>query len=58
MEEKVVEVERIVEKESIQLVEKPVIRPTVRVKYRTDPALLALVGVGSLVVGFLLGLML
>ena len=58
VEEKVVEVERIVEKESIQLVEKPVIRPTVRVKYRTDPALLALVGVGSLVVGFLLGLML
>ena len=58
--EKVVEVEKVkvVEKESIQLVEKPVIQRSVRVKYRTDPALLALIGAGGLALGFLLGLML
>ena len=44
-------VDKIVEK----VVEKPVIRKVVRVKYRRNPVEYALVGVGSLVVGFILG---
>lgn len=44
-------VDKIVEK----VVEKPVIRKVVRVKYRRNPVEYALVGVGSLIVGLILG---
>ena len=44
-------VDKIVE----NVVEKPVIRKVVRVKYRRNPVEYALVGVGSLIVGLILG---
>ena len=44
-------VDKVVEK----IVEKPVIRKVVRIKYRRNPIEYALVGIGSLVVGFILG---
>ena len=45
-------VDKVVEK----IVEKPVIRKVVRIKYRRNPIEYVLVGIGSLIVGFLLGL--
>lgn len=44
-------VDKVVEK----IVEKPVIRKMVRIKYRRNPIEYGLVGIGSLVVGFILG---
>ena len=44
-------VDKVVEK----VVEKPVIRKVVRIKYRRNPVEYALVGIGSLIIGFLLG---
>ena len=44
-------VHKVVEK----IVEKPVIRKVVRIKYRRNPIEYVLVGIGSLIVGFLLG---
>ena len=44
-------VDKVVEK----IVEKPVIRKVVRIKYRRNPIEYGLVGIGSLVVGFILG---
>lgn len=44
-------VDKVVEK----IVEKPVIRKVMRIKYRRNPIEYALVGIGSLVVGFILG---
>ena len=44
-------VDKVVEK----IVEKPVIRKVVRIKYRRNPIEYVLVGIGSLIVGFLLG---
>lgn len=44
-------VDKVVEK----IVEKPVIRKMVRIKYRRNPIEYVLVGIGSLIVGFLLG---
>lgn len=44
-------VDKVVEK----VVEKPVIRKMVRIKYRRNPVEYALVGIGSLIIGFLLG---
>lgn len=44
-------VDNVVEK----IVEKPVIRKVVRIKYRRNPIEYGLVGIGSLVVGFILG---
>ena len=44
-------VDKVVEK----IVEKPVIRRVVRIKYRRNPIEYVLVGIGSLIVGFLLG---
>ena len=44
-------VDKVVEK----VVEKPVIRKVVRVKYRRNPVEYALVGIGSLIVGLILG---
>ena len=44
-------VDKVVEK----IVEKPVIRKVVRIKYRRNPIEYVLVGLGSLIVGFLLG---
>ena len=44
-------VDKVVEK----IVEKPVIRKVVRIKYRRNPVEYALVGIGSLIIGFLLG---
>lgn len=44
-------VDKVVEK----IVEKPVIRKVVRIKYRRNPIEYALVGIGSLIVGFMLG---
>lgn len=43
-------VDKVVEK----IVEKPVIRKVVRIKYRRNPIEYVLVGIGSLIVGFLL----
>ena len=44
-------VDKVVEK----IVEKPVIRKVVRIKYRRNPIEYVLVGIGSLIVGFLVG---
>ena len=44
-------VDRVVEK----VVEKPVIRRIVRVKYRRNPLEYALLGIGGLIIGFILG---
>ena len=44
-------VDRVVEK----VVEKPVIRRVVRVKYRRNPLEYAILGFGSLIIGFILG---
>ena len=44
-------VDKVVEK----IVEKPVIRKVVRIKYRKNPIEYGLFGIGSLVVGFILG---
>ena len=44
-------VDKVVEK----IVEKPVIRKVVRIKYRRNPIEYVLVGIGSLIVVFLLG---
>ena len=44
-------VDRVVEK----VVEKPVIRRVVRVRYRRNPTEYALLGIGALIIGFILG---
>lgn len=44
-------VDKVVEK----VVEKPVIRRVVRVKYRRNPLEYALLGIGGLIIGFILG---
>lgn len=44
-------VDKVVEK----VVEKPVIRRVVRVRYRRNPTEYALLGIGALIIGFILG---
>lgn len=44
-------VDKVVEK----VVEKPVIRRVIRVKYRRNPVEYAIIGIGSLIIGFILG---
>lgn len=44
-------VDKVVEK----VVEKPVIRRVIRVKYRRNPFEYAMIGTGSLIIGFILG---
>lgn len=51
---KEVPVDRVVER----IVEKPVIKKTVRVQYRNDPITLAISAVGGLILGILIGLLL
>lgn len=51
-------VEKIVEKPVVQYVEKPTIRKVFRVKYRRNPAELAVVGVIGFALGLILGLLL
>lgn len=48
-------VERIVEKPTIQYIEKPVIRKIFRIKYRSNPAELIIVGLVCFLAGFLIG---
>lgn len=47
-------VDRIVER----VVEKPVIKKVVRIKYRNDPAVLAVTGIAALILGIVIGLFL
>ena len=49
-------IETVVEKPVIQYVEIPVIKKVVRVKYRSDPFQLGLLGIGSFIIGLILGL--
>lgn len=51
-------VEKIVEKPVVQYVEKPTSRKVFRVKYRRNPAELAVVGVIGFALGLILGLLL
>lgn len=48
-------VEKVIEKPVVEYVEKPVIKKVFRVKYRSNPAELFLIGAGCFAVGFLLG---
>ena len=51
-------VEKVVEKPIVEYVEKPVIRKVLRVKYRRDPAELAIVGIGCFLAGLIVGFLL
>lgn len=61
--EKIVEVpviqvvEKIVEKPVVEYVEKPVIRKVFRTKYVRNPLEFTMVGIGSFIVGILIGLL-
>lgn len=48
-------VEKTVEKPVVQIVEKPVAKPVYRVKYRSNPMELLIVGVLSFVLGLIIG---
>ena len=56
--EKVVEVEKIIEKPTVEYIEKPVIKKVYRTKVVRNFWELALVGIGTFVAGFLIGLLL
>lgn len=50
------EVEKVVEVETV--IEKPIIRRRIRIKYRNNPLHMLLLGVGCFVIGLILGLFL
>lgn len=51
-------IEKVIEKPTIQYVEKPVVKKVFRVKYRRNPAELAIVGGICFLAGLILGLLL